>query len=112
MNAHRWKVSCLIIAGIALGALLSGRGGLPRVQAQGDGAAGNVVVVVGNEVSREMPIFLVDTAEQTLLVYQWDYSGEDIELMAARTYRFDRLLTEFNVDGVSVEDVRREIREN
>jgi hypothetical protein len=110
MKAHRWTVSCLILAGIALGAVLSGRLSLPQADAQGAGRAGEVVVVVGTEVSRELPIILVDSSEQTLLVYQYDYSGEDLELMSARTFRFDRLLTQFNNDGVTVDDVRREIR--
>ena len=105
MNIQRWKITCLILAGIALGAVLSRRAALPRAEAQGDGSAGNIVVVI-------VPIVLVDAAEQTILIYQYDYSGEDLEFMAARTFRFDRLLTEFNIDGVSVDDVRREIRRN
>jgi hypothetical protein len=110
MNMHRWKLACLILAGVAFGAFLSNHIGLPRAQAQGDGRAGNVVVVVGQESASDLPIILMDASEQTLLIYIYDIGSEDLELMAARTFRFDRLLTQFNNDGVTVDDVRRELQ--
>lgn len=110
MRIDRWKLACLLFAGIAFGAFMSRHVSMPQAHAQADGRAGNVVIVVGQETARKLPIVLMDASEQTLLVYEYDLTGEDLELMAARTFRFDRLLTQFNVDGVTVQDVQRELR--
>lgn len=110
MNIHKWKIACLVLAGLACGAVLSGRRMIPEARAQGDGTAGNVTMVVGVAISRELPIVVCDAAEQTVLVYKYDYGSDDIELVAARSFRYDRLLTEYNVTGIKVDDVIKAVR--
>ncbi len=112
MNGNGWRTAFVALVAGTVGALLAtvGTGLLPSAHAQGDGAAGSITCVVGPESSGDLPIILVDAAEQTLLIYQYDYSSEDVELMAARSIRYDRLLTEYNIEGASVSDVMKEVR--
>ena len=94
----KWRFAILVVV-LVLGYLL-GRGTLlPSAQAQAAGQAGNIICVIGNpSTSGYAPIVVVDTLEQTLLVYEYGTgtSGGKLGLKAARSMRYDRLLMELN----------------
>lgn len=100
-----------MVAVIALGAglALAGSGLLGSAQAQSQGGASGVICLLGQELNGFAPICLVDVREQTILVYEYSYSNDQIQLTCARTYQFDKLLKDFHTGSPSVEDVRKEV---
>ena len=58
------------------------------------------VAVAGEIVRGGYGLYLVDPENQTILVYQYVTSsrGDALKLMAARTYRYDRLLKAYNTE--------------
>ncbi len=69
------------------------------------------VVAVPAQLSREgFGLYLVDTAQGTVMVYAYDASRRQLGLQAARTFRFDRLLEAYNTEpspGAIAEMVRQ-----
>jgi len=106
-----WQSAVLLLVAVALGFILAQDGILPRAQAQGDGAAGHVICVMGQERSGYAPVVLVDTLEQSVLVYEYSYRSRLLELESARTYRFDKMLLNFETSGPSIGDVRSIVRQ-
>jgi hypothetical protein len=94
---------------LAAGFLLAGGVLAPRARGQSEGLTQGVICVVGAESNERAPIVLVDVPDQTMVVYEYNYQSSDIELVAARTFRFDKLLEEYRNDGVTVEEVRQEV---
>ena len=44
--------------------------------------------------------------DETIMVYDYSYLDQVLRLSSARTYKFDKLLTDWKTKGPSVEDVR------
>ncbi len=105
-----WRTVAIVLLSVMVGILLAGAGVLPSAQAQMmGGRSGSIVCLVGEELNGYAPIILMDEPDQTILVYEYSYRDNEIELTSARTYRFDKLLTEFNIQGPSVGDVQRRV---
>ena len=89
-------------------------GGKPRslasagldLQAGGDGR----ILVVPVQIARDsFGLAMVDTVGQTLWIYELSGRGpahRRLRLLAARSWRYDRLLQEFNTDRPGVEEVK------
>jgi hypothetical protein len=97
------------LLGVIVGMLVSGG---REVAAQGDGTAGHIVALTGDVSANHQPIYIVDTREQALLVYEYGLGRSGLYLVAARNFQYDKLLKEFDVrenQGRSplVEDVRK-----
>lgn len=81
-----------------------------------EGSANYMIGVVGQEMERKMPLFLVDTRKRTVMVYEYDQRNRRLFLRAVRTYLHDTELTDENFDrysstkGPSVEDVKGLVR--
>jgi glycerophosphoryl diester phosphodiesterase len=70
-----------------------------------------VAVLIGDERGSHAPIVLVDTLDQTLVVYDYAYDGDYLELGAARTYKYDKQIPSFNhTRGPSVDEVKRQLK--
>lgn len=79
------------------------------VIAQGDGNARHVFGVVGERQGNRQPFYLVDTAEQIIMVYEY-FQGGGLGLVAARNYQFDKKLQEHGKSyGLSIENVKAEL---
>jgi len=102
----KWQTLALMLAALLLGGILGRQGLFPGAEAQGESAAGRVAVVVGPERNGYAPIVLVDSLEQSIMVYEYSYAGRRIELESARTYRFDKQLMEFKTGEPSVRQVQ------
>jgi hypothetical protein len=102
---ERWQTAVLVVAVMLLGCIL-GQSFLPRAQAQVEAGAGRVAVVMGQERQGYAPIVLVDSLEQTVVVYEYSYGARRLKLESARTYRFDKQLPEFKVGEPSVRQVQ------
>ena len=107
--ARHWQSAVVVVVALAAGIALGGSGLLRMAYGQSEGRTSGVICVVGEERNGYAPIVLIDVPDQTVLVYEYDYSDNSIELTAARTYRFDKQLTDFQTTGVTVDAVRKAI---
>ncbi len=82
---------------------------LSTAHAQSEGSAGRLIAIMASTDKQYTPIVLVDTLEQTLMVYTYNRNARTLALEAARTYRFDKQLGEFHNQGITVEEVERYI---
>src|SRR5574340_364119 len=79
------------------------------VIAQGDGSARHVFGVVGEQLGNRQPFYLVDTEEQTIMVYEY-FQGGGLGFVAARNYKYDKKLQQYGKPyGASIEDVKAEL---
>ena len=105
-----WRFPALVaVVALALGYLVAQRGLLSKAEAQVTGArAGSVTCLMGEATRTYYPIILVDALEETILVYEFK-TLSDLRLSAARTYRYDKQIPEYNNTGMSVDEVKTRI---
>ena len=74
------------------------------------GAAGAATVVMGEITGGEMPIIVLDSVDNSLMLYKVDMSRREwtLELQNARTYRYDKQLHNLRSEP-SVEDIIRRL---
>ncbi|MHC4591385.1 MAG: hypothetical protein ACYS8L_01675 [Planctomycetota bacterium] len=109
MAMKDWKTGVIVLVSVAAGFLLAGGRALSKAHGQSEGRTTGVICVVGEEQDQFAPIVLVDVPDQTVMVYEYSYRSDEIELTAVRTYRYDKLLEEFHPRGVTVAEVRRAV---
>ena len=105
-----YSTNTLLLAVIAvLLILLIFKNSANYVIAQGDGNARHVFGLVGERQGNRQPLYLIDTEEQAIMVYEY-FQGGGLGLVAARNYTYDRKLQEHGKPyGLSIEDVKAEI---
>lgn len=110
-NRHswqRWSVLCVLLAiGLMLLVELGGEVMAQTTASSGRGGNGEVFVVAGQVTQGTYGLFLVDTKNETVCVYQYLPQTRKLKLMAARTYRFDTKLDDYNSDGPSPAEVKK-----
>jgi len=109
---ERWQSAAfLVLLALVLGYILGQSSFFSPAHAQGEGTtAGRVICVVGQVANNRAPIFLVDTLEQTIMVYDYFYVSRNMYLKVARTYRYDKQLLDFagaGGQGPTVQEVSR-----
>lgn len=106
----KYSINTILLIVIALLlTILVLRNTTDHVIAQGDGSARHVFGVVGERVGNRQPFYLVDTNEQTIMIYEY-FQGGGLGLAAARSYKYDKHLQQHGrLYGLSVEDVKAEI---
>jgi hypothetical protein len=109
MLSRNWRTLAVAALAFAVGLLIAGGGLLRSAQAQSEGRTTGVICVVGAPSAQVAPLVIVDVPDETIIVYSYDYRSNRIELSGARTYRFDKLLQDFNTKGPTVEEVRRAV---
>jgi len=110
MGKQEFKTALIVLVSVLAGAYLAGGLGLSnRAYGQSEGQTAGVICVVGGQLSGYAPIFVIDVPDQTLLVYEYSYGDNNIELTAARTFRYDKKLPEFGNEGPTVEEVRQAV---
>ena len=105
-----YSTNTLLLAVIAvLLILLIFKNSANYVIAQGDGNARHVFGLVGERQGNRQPLYLIDTEEQAIMVYEY-FQGGGLGLVAARNYKYDRKLQDHGKPyGLSIEDVKAEI---
>jgi hypothetical protein len=96
-------VLCVFLAGGRLGPPENARAELP---AGGDAAVFAVPVQIARD---SYGLVMVDTAAQTLWVYEMNSRGpafNRLRLLAARSWRYDRLLQQYNTGEPTPEQVK------
>ena len=107
-----WTVNVLLVLVAVLATLLATQyfGGNSRhAFAQSSmGSADYMIGLIGPPKTSKIPLFLIDSKRQTVMVYDYHQDQRELRLRAARTYRFDRELddVEFGNKGPSVDNVK------
>ena len=121
MSRTHWVITGLVAVAAVLGTLLAVNllGGGPRyaLAQVSEGSAGYIVGLLGPTIRESrLPLFLIDTKAQTILVYEYDQSRRLLYLRVARSFRNDRELLDNSwgqqnaYQGPSVNDVKNILR--
>jgi hypothetical protein len=107
----RWLLPVVIVVGLPVVLLLCGQWGLPAAaKAQPQPAENGQILVIPIQLERgNYGLAMVDTAGQTLWVYQLNSTGPGynrLQLLAARSWRYDRLLQQYNVADPKPQQVK------
>jgi hypothetical protein len=113
---HDWVITGLVAVVAVLATVIAGEALSSReAHAQVSGATADYLVgITGPERSARVPLFLIDSKKQTIMVYEYDQSIREFWLRAVRSFQYDRHLEDqgFSEDytqnsGPSVRTVRR-----
>ena len=98
-GAARWAT--VFVLGALAGCLLTQvHSALTAAQAQpSGGAAGAGLLMVAGQLTRDSyGLYLVDAENGTINVYQWMPESRKLQLLAGRSFLFDRQLDEYNTE--------------
>jgi hypothetical protein len=97
--AARW--AAVFVLGALAGCLLTQvHSVLTAAQAQPSGGAGGsgLLMVAGQLTRDSYGLYLVDAENSTINVYQWMPESRKLQLLAGRSFLFDRQLDEYNTE--------------
>lgn len=109
MSRKLFPSIALVLMSGWLGSVLSpwGQGARgPAVQAA-SGAAGNPIALVEQTSGGAQVLYLLDQAQRTVAVYQYDPARGKLKLSASRHFGADMQLLEFNNEEPHVADIER-----
>ena len=121
MNASKahWTITALVALVAVLLTLLATqavRSGGPAY-AQSEGVSANYVIgILGQEKNDRVPLVILDTKAQTVLVYEYVLSRRNLYLRVARSFAAERELVDENFgqtniyEGPTVREVQEMIR--
>lgn len=107
---NRWNgLAVLIIVAAGILGYVVARGGMREAAGQGMvSESGNTIVVVAQERNARIPLILVDTREQTICIYRYDFNANSLEFSVARSYQWDKKLERYgHIKGASPDDIRK-----
>jgi len=117
----KWLLAIVIVVSLSVVLLLCGQSGLPaaaRAQPQPPenglaslygGRSGQILVIPIQLDRSSYGLAMVDTVGQTLWVYQLNNTGpvyNRLQLLAARSWRYDRLLQQYNTADPKPQQVK------
>ena len=80
------------------------------VSAQGDGSAKHVFGLIGKRQGNREPLYIVDTKEQVILVYEYSVQGEGLGFISSRSYKYDKQLEEYGrTFGPDIEKIKAQL---
>lgn len=97
------------LAVVATGLLVAAADGQSTPDADtGSGQTDSVIAVAGKLTDDTYGLYLVDTEQKTIVLYQYLPSVRRLKLMAGRTYAFDSRLDEYNTEP-SPREIRKRV---
>ena len=96
----------LLIRSPAVSGLMPGTGSLAYGQQMPIGGGAGVFIVPGQFSVNTWGCYLMDIDAQTLCAYQFYPADKQLRLVAARYFRYDRRLKDFNVGTPSPDEVQ------
>ena len=109
LSDKRMTTVLLAINGVLLALVIivemSGSGAWAQ---QGGSSVGATMAVITGEPSpnQDEPIFVVDSRNETVCIYEYNVGTRKFGLKAARTYKFDKELREYANEPPTVDDVK------
>ena len=110
LSDKRMTTVLLAIVGVLLALLIvvemSGTGAL--AQQGGSTAGGATMAIITGEPSpsQDEPIFVVDSRNETVCIYEYNVGTRKFGLKAARSYKYDKELREYQNEPPTVDDVK------
>jgi len=107
----RWLLPALIVVGVLCIFFIGGKSGSPtNAQADLQAVTEGRILVIPVQIGRDSyGLAMVDTVGETLWIYELSSRGpthKRLELLAARSWRYDRLLQQYNTAEPKPEQVR------
>ena len=107
----RWLLPALIVVGVLCIFFIGGKSGSPtNAQADLQAVTEGRILVIPVQIGRDSyGLAMVDTVGETLWIYELSSRGpthKRLELLAARSWRYDRLLQQYNTTEPKPEQVR------
>ena len=106
----RWYLPALVIAGVAASLIISKFVSPLKAEAQFPGGSVKDILVVPVQLQRDIfGVAMVDTTSQTIWIYEFDSrssSHNRLKLWASRSWRYDRLLKQYNTAEPKPEQVK------
>jgi len=107
----QWLLPAAVVVGLSVVLLLCGQSGSPAaVQARSQIPADGQILIIPIQLERNSyGLAMVDTVNQTLWVYQLNSRGpayNRLQLWAARSWRYDRLLQQYNTADPKPQQVK------
>ena len=111
---YHWVITGLVVVVAVLATLLVVGGDSHLALAQSDGGASSYIVgLVGPAYDNKVPVFVVDSKKQAIIVYEYHQMRRTLWLRAVRSFANDRELLDdtFPKDqATSVSDVQDLVR--
>lgn len=96
-TAALWTLAAVLA--VLAGALLMELGTTPSLAQSGSaGNGGRVLVVAGLVAPDAYGLYVLDTVQNTMAIYQWQPGLKQLKLLAARNYLYDLQLEDYNND--------------
>ena len=107
----QWLLPAVVVVGLSVVLLLFGQSGSPTaVAARSQLSADGQILVIPIQLERNSyGLAMVDMVNQTLWVYQLNNRGpaySRLQLLGARTWRYDRLLQQYNTADPKPQQVK------
>ncbi len=94
-------VACSLVVGAVIGAATVG-----DAMAGSEGTARHVVALAGEKNGTDQALYIVDTLEQTVVVYEYSLGRGGLHLSAARSFKYDKKLEDFDISRVGGKSLR------
>ena len=96
LNSTKLTKCLIVLIGILLAAVVwTTLVGEPASAQQGIGGDRFTIAVVGFWRDNSEPVFIIDTRKQKIAVYEFDSEQDFLDLMAVRSYEYDRRLLDY-----------------
>ena len=103
----------LSIVVVLLLAIIIFKNPIQNVNAQADGSARYVFGLIGSRQGNREPLYLIDTREQVIMVYENSVQGEGLGLITVRSYKYDKQLEAFGKSfGTDVGKIKERLLKN
>ena len=79
------------------------------VNAQVFGADRYVIMVNGAWRDNREPVYVINTREQSICVYAYNSEEKKMRLVAVRSYKWDRVIREYNNDAPTVDVIQNKV---
>ena len=109
----KWLI-VILLAAIAACLLVEfgATAGTAWAQVSASGKSSGIYAVAGQITSDSYGIYLIDSDNATMAVYQWLPSVRRLRLMAARNFEFDLQLDEFNSDDPTPREIKKLVEQH
>ena len=107
---REWYLLVLFVAGVVIFLVVSRFASPPAAEAQLESGSVKDILVVPVQLQRDSyGVAMVDTISQTIWIYEFDSRGPShnrLKLWASRSWRYDRLLQQYNTAEPKPEQVK------
>ena len=99
-KVNMWlAITVAVLLGILVGMMINGREVVAATGSSSPATAGYITALAGHVNANDQPIYIIDSREQVLLVYEYGLGQNGIKFIASRTFEYDKLLDLFDIQA-------------